>query len=88
MSRINSRTEEVARLKYIRRAEEISNRHWKEIQRLGDPRRSGAIKAAIDRELIEMARECAAAKSEIWLDMFRQEGFPQRLLSSIKRFLK
>jgi hypothetical protein len=61
MSRINSKIEELARLKYTRQAAEISTSHHREIQRLGDPRRSGAVKVAIDKELVEMARECAIA---------------------------
>lgn len=74
MSRISLKRQEVSRLKYIRKAAEISGEHHREVQRLKGSVRSGATEAAKRNEFVKMGTEIAQARAEIWLDDFRQEG--------------
>ena len=73
--RISVKAEELAKLKYIQHAQVISGRHYANIQRHETTmQRGGAMKRAIDREHVDMAREIAETYANCYLESFLAEG--------------
>jgi hypothetical protein len=73
--RISSDAKELAKLKYIRGAQEISSKHYANIQRCEQTMpRGGAKKGAIDNEHLQMIQELADLYLEAHLEAFIAEG--------------
>jgi hypothetical protein len=73
--RISGKAKELAELKYIRLAQEISARHYAKIKGHETMMpRGGAMKATIDNEHLTMAQEIAEAYANCHLESFLIEG--------------
>lgn len=73
--RISSEAKELAKLKYIRGAQEISSKHYANIERYERTMpRGGMMKGAIDKEHLQMIQELADLYLEAHLEMFVAEG--------------
>ena len=66
--------QELAKVKYIRKAQTISNTHWTNIKRHEQGPRGGAIKAGIDNEHIAMLRELCELYGQTQLESFIADG--------------
>jgi hypothetical protein len=64
---------ELAEIKHRELSHQITKRHYDRIQQLEGGQRSGATKAAIDREHFDMARELAEGWIEAYLDEYVRE---------------
>jgi hypothetical protein len=72
--RISGKAQELARIKYIRQAQEISKTHWTNIKRFEQTMgRSGARSRAIDNEHVTMLRELAEFYGQAQLESFIAE---------------
>src|SRR5207253_8242064 len=78
--RISGKAQELARMKYIRRAQEISKTHWTNIKRFEQTMgRGGARPGAIDNEHVTMRRELAELYGQVQLESFvAEEMLPKR----------
>ena len=78
--RISGKAQELARMKYIRRAQEISKTHWTNIKRFEQTMgRGGARSGAIDNEHVTMRRELAELYGQVQLESFvAEEMLPSR----------
>jgi hypothetical protein len=73
--RISNDAKELAKLKYIRGAQEISSKHYANIERFERTMpRGGMMKGAIDKEHLQMIQELADLYLEAHLEMFVAEG--------------
>jgi hypothetical protein len=72
--RISSNAKELAELKYVERAQQISGKHYRNIKRYEQTMpRGGAMKGAIDNEHLAMAREIAETYADTYLESFVAE---------------
>jgi len=78
--RISDKAQELARIKYIRQAQEISNNHWANIKQFEQTiGRGGARAGAIDNEHVTMLRELAELYGQVQLESFiAEEMLPNR----------
>jgi hypothetical protein len=78
--RISGKAQELARMKYIRRAQEISKTHWTNIKRFEQTMgRGGARSGAIDNEHVTMRRELGELYGQVQLESFvAEEMLPSR----------
>lgn len=73
--RISRNAKELAEVKYIERAQQISREHYENIRRYEQTMpRGGAMKGAIDREHLAIAREIAETYADSYLESFVAEG--------------
>ena len=78
--RISGKAQELARIKYIRQAQEISKIRWANIKRFEQTMgRGGARSEAIDNEHVTMLRELAGLYGQVQLESFiAEEMLPNR----------
>jgi hypothetical protein len=73
--RLSGNAKELAELKYIQRAQEISRSHYGNIKRHEQAMSpGGAMKGAIDQEHLAMARKISEAFADSYLELFLAEG--------------
>lgn len=73
--RISRNAKELAELKYIERAQQISREHFENIRRNEQTTpRGGSMKGSIDREHLAMAQEIAEMYANSYLESFVAEG--------------
>jgi len=74
--RISGNAKELAKLRYIQSAQEISSRHYSDIKRYEwSMPRGGAKEGAIDKAHMQMIQELANSYLDVHLEMFVAEGF-------------
>lgn len=75
MMRISSGAKELAERRYVQAGERLSAEHYRNIQRHEQTMpRGGAMRGAIDREHLNMAREIAEAYVDCHVEVFVAEG--------------
>jgi pyrimidine deaminase RibD-like protein len=73
--KISKKSQDVARLEYTKRNDEISQKHLDMVtHHIKTMQRGGALEGAIEREFIQMAEAKVQARMEIYLSAFRHDG--------------
>jgi hypothetical protein len=73
--KLNHESESLVESEYIRVAQEISSKHYQAIHQFEQTMpRGGAMRAAIDNERIQMAKELVDTMLNIYLEAFRREN--------------
>jgi hypothetical protein len=73
--KLNHESESLVESEYTRAAQEISSKHYQAIRQFEQAMpRGGAMRAAIDNERIQMAKELVHTMLKIYLEAFRREN--------------